>query len=87
MLPTGVPFVYYSDFDPHGLHQFTLLKYGCRRTAWASQMCTCPRLTWQTPTGQQLYYHHEHYIKEVARSDNAKRTSMTIEELDQRAEE
>ena len=36
-----------------------MLKYGCKATAWASDLQVCPPLEWAGPTRQQFFDHHE----------------------------
>ena len=38
-----------------------MLKYGCKTTAWASDIQICPQLEWGGPTRQQIFDHHEGY--------------------------
>lgn len=35
-LPASVRFLWISDMDPNGVHMHSILKYGCRRTAWTT---------------------------------------------------
>ena len=46
-----VPFLYVSDYDFQGFHQFSIFKYGCRNSSWASEIQTCPKLKWDGPRG------------------------------------
>ena len=57
-LPAIVHFLYYTDYDIHGCHIFTILKYGCKATAWASDMMVCPRLVWAGPKRQDFFDFH-----------------------------
>ena len=52
-------FVYYSDYDLQGVHIFSMLKYGCKATAWASDIQVCPLLEWGGPTRRQFFEHHQ----------------------------
>ena len=36
-----------------------MLKYGCKATAWASDLQVCPPLVWAGPTRQQFFDHHQ----------------------------
>lgn len=65
-LADDTPFLYYSDHDVQGGHIFTVLKYGCKSTAWASDIQVCPRLTWAGPTKAQFFEHHQGFHPDQA---------------------
>lgn len=45
-----VPFLFFSDHDFQGFHIFSILKYGCRSTAYLSEIQVCPQLQFAGPT-------------------------------------
>lgn len=64
-MPAHVPFLYYTDLDFQGCHIFTTLKYGCKATAWASEIQICPRMVWAGPSERQILdFHEQEFPKE-----------------------
>ncbi|KAG6991448.1 hypothetical protein G7Y79_00052g087880 [Physcia stellaris] len=59
IMPSHVPFLYYTDLDFQGCHIFTTLKYGCKATVWASEIQICPRMVWAGPSERQILDFHE----------------------------
>ena len=57
-----VPFLYIADHDFHGFHIFSVLKYGCRSSAWASEIQTCPQLQWIGPSRKDLVKSPANYL-------------------------
>ena len=58
-LDASVPFLYFSDHDVHGMHIFSIFKYGARSTAYATDWMACPRLEWAGPTVEEMFQFHK----------------------------
>ena len=58
-------FVFYTDHDTNGFYIYLCLKYGCRKSAWASPSMVCLQLQWGGPSRQQVFEHttrHAHTV-------------------------
>lgn len=56
------PFLFFSDHDLSGFKIFSMLRNGCKKSAWGSAIMVCPQLQWVGPTTADLF----HNLKEVA---------------------
>ena len=56
------PFLFFSDHDLSGFKIFSILRNGCKKSAWGSAIMVCPQLQWVGPTIADLF----HNLREVA---------------------
>ncbi|KAL8643718.1 MAG: hypothetical protein Q9226_008163 [Calogaya cf. arnoldii] len=65
---------------------FTILKYGCIRTSWATDSMCCSRLIWGGPTTEEmLQYHYKRVFGEWARLQGEKDRGMSPEDVQKAA--
>ena len=77
----GIPFLYIADHDFHGLHIFSVLKYGCRSSAWASEIQTCSQLRWIGPSRDDLVKSPALYLPQWEvqyKTDNPRATDAEV---------
>ncbi|KAL8829082.1 MAG: hypothetical protein Q9170_006321 [Blastenia crenularia] len=55
-------FLFFADHDYHGCHIFTVLKYGCMKSAWATDLMVCKLLQWALPSTKYVLDFHHSYI-------------------------
>ncbi|KAL8927258.1 MAG: hypothetical protein Q9208_002434 [Pyrenodesmia sp. 3 TL-2023] len=80
-------FLCYTDHDFQGINIFTTLKYGCIRTAWASDIMSCRRLEWAGPSADELINFHRSRIFGSWRDERAKeKPSLSEDALQQMAD-
>ena len=63
------------------MHIFTVLKVGCRASAYASDMLVCPTLQYAGPTRKQTLEHHERLFRESQVASAAPTISSTQQQL------
>ena len=74
--PKAVRFLYVSDHDAQGLHEFSILKWGARRSAAMSRSTNCPGLQWIGPTKETVFSRLDEYLKTTWTHENRHKSAL-----------